>query len=117
MFVARLVASLLGGVGEGWGILALEMGAEPLSPPRENPQSGQGWGGGGGSFRSLSLKPSPPSPCLELMCLLEVKIVLPACAPNCPLGVAERQVPILILRQSTNILFYCSYLGFYYYCC
>ena len=27
MFVARLVASLLGGVGEGWGILALEMGA------------------------------------------------------------------------------------------
>lgn len=28
----------------------------------------------------------------------------PACAPDCPLGVAERQVPILILRQSYGFI-------------
>lgn len=70
-------------------------GTRSQSPPCEAPQSGLG-----GAEWSLSLKPSPPSLRLELMGLLEVKIVSPAWSPNCPLGVAERQVPILILRQS-----------------
>lgn len=61
---------------------------------------GDGGGWVPGTGWSLSLKPVPPSQCLGLTCLLEVKIMPPACAPNCPLGVMERQVPVLILRQS-----------------
>lgn len=53
-----------------------------------------------GELSGPFLRPSPPSLRLELMGLLEVKIVSPAWSPNCPLGAAERQVPILILRQS-----------------
>lgn len=71
------------------------VGTRGQSPPCEAPQSGLG-----GAEWSLSLKPSSPSLRLELMGLLEVKIVSPAWSPNCSLGAAELQVPILILRQS-----------------